>query len=189
MKITNESNQIKKISETMLLLIDAQEKIINPIFEKDKITKNIGNLLKVCEIFGIKIFLSEQNPTKLGKTIDLLIPKSNYRTVEKMDFSICNSKNLLDSLISQGIKNIIICGFETHICIQQSVLDLLDKNYCTYIIVDAMGSRKVFDHEIAIQRMTSKGATIASTESIIYELCQTSLRNEFRDINNLIKNN
>ena len=82
----------------------------------------------------------------------------------------------------------IICGFETHICIQQSVLEFLKKGYQVQIISDAMGSRNNIDHEIALQRMLQKGAIITTTESIIFEICKTADRKEFKEIRNIIKN-
>ena len=84
------------------------------------------------------------------------------------------------------ITNLIICGFETHICIQQSVLDFLKKGYEVLVISDAMGSRNRADHEIALQRMTQSGAFITTTESIIFELCKTADRKEFKEIRNII---
>ena len=77
--------------------------------------------------------------------------------------------------------------FETHICIQQSVLEFLKKGYKVLIISDAMGSRNNLDHEIALQRMLNKGAIITTTESIIFEICKTSDRKEFKEISNIIK--
>ena len=82
----------------------------------------------------------------------------------------------------------IICGFETHICIQQSVLEFLNKGFEVLVISDAMGSRNNLDHQIALQRMLQKGAIITTTESIIFGICKTSDRKEFKEISNIIKN-
>ena len=181
----------KEISnrETALLIMDAQAKIMNPIKNKDLIVENIYKLLKAYEILGENIYLSEQNPVKLGSTIEKLLPKTNFKTFEKMDFSIANNKKLNDELSSKKIKQIIICGFETHICIQQSVLGFLQRNFQVYLIADSISSRKIIDHEIALERMRSKGAILATSESIIFELCKTSSRVEFKEISKIIKNN
>ena len=182
---------IKQISkeETALLIMDAQAKIMNPIKNKDLILENIFKLLKTYEILGENIYLSEQNPSKLGSTIELLLPKTDFKIFEKMDFSIANNKQLNNELSSKKIKQLIICGFETHICIQQSVLGFLKKNFKVYIVADSMCSRKIIDHDIAIERMISEGAILATSESIIFELCETSARYEFKEISNIIKNN
>ena len=98
------------------------------------------------------------------------------------------SQFLFEELNNKKISNLIICGFETHICIQQSVLEFLKKGYEVLIISDAMGSRNNLDHEIALQRMLNKGAIITTTESIIFEMCKTSDRKEFKEIRDIIKN-
>tara|TARA_Y100001978_G_scaffold2969_1_gene2556 strand:+ start:155 stop:715 length:561 start_codon:yes stop_codon:yes gene_type:complete len=181
-------NEISK-RETALLIIDAQAKIISPIKNKDLILQNIYKLLKAYEILGENIYISEQNPLKLGSTIEKLIPKKNFKIFEKMDFSIANNKNFNNELTSKKIKQLLICGFETHICIQQSVLGFLKNNFKVYLVADSISSRKIIDHDISLERMRSEGAILASSESIIFELCETSSRNEFKEISNIIKNN
>ena len=171
-----------------LILIDIQEKIINPIYNKDSITKNIHKLLNSYQILDENILISEQNPEKLGGTLPKLLPRVGFTKIQKMDFSLANSQNLFEKLDNNKITNLIICGFETHICIQQSVLEFLKRGYEVLLIADAMGSRNKFDHEIALQRMFQKGAIITTTESIIFEICKTSDRKEFKEIRNIIKN-
>ena len=171
-----------------LILIDIQEKIIAPINNKNSITKNIQKLLNAYEILDENIFISEQNPLKLGKTIQNLLPKVNFTKIQKLDFSLASSQNLFKELDNKKITNLIICGFETHICIQQSVLEFLRQGYEVLVIADAIGSRNNLDHQIALQRMLHKGAIITTTESIIFEICKTSDRKEFKEISNIIKN-
>ena len=184
------TNSLKKKLpiKNALLLIDIQEKIFAPIYNKDSIIENIQKLLNAYQILDKNIFISEQNPRKLGKTIPNLLPKVNFNKIQKMDFSLANSKDLLQEIDNKKITNLILCGFETHICIQQSVLDFLKKGYEVSVISDAMGSRNNVDHEISLQRMLHKGAIITTTESIIFEICKTSDREEFKEIRNLIKN-
>ena len=171
-----------------LLVIDIQEKIIAPINNKDSIIKNIQKLLNAYQILDEDIFFSEQNPLKLGKTIPNLLPKLSFKKIQKLDFSVASSKDLINELNKKKITNLIVCGFETHICIQQSVLKFLQNGYEVLVICDAMGSRNNLDHEISLQRMLNKGAIITTTESIIFEICKTSDRKEFREIRNIIKN-
>lgn len=175
--------------ETALLIMDVQAKIINPIKNKDLILENIYKLLKAYEILGENIYISEQNPLKLGSTVKKLLPTTDFRLFEKMDFSIANNQQLNNELFSKKIKQLIICGFETHICIQQSVLGFLEKNLKVYLVADSISSRKIIDHDIAVRRMQSEGAILATSESIIFELCETSSRIEFKKISNIIKNN
>ena len=187
--MTKDKHQKNINGKNALLIIDAQAKIIKPIKNGNLIVNNIKKLLKAYEILEENIFISEQNPAKLGSTIEELLPSSDYTKIDKMNFSIANEDSLNSKLSFNGIKNLIVCGFETHICIQQSVLDFLKKKYDVFIVADSIGSRNTLDHDIAIKRMVSEGAKISSSESIIFELCKTSSRDEFKSISNIIKNN
>ncbi len=169
-----------------LLIIDVQEKIIRPIFNKNSIITNIRKLIDAYQILEENIFISEQNPLKLGVTIPELLPIAGFRKIEKMEFSLANIQEFLKELKNKKITNLIVCGIETHICIQQTVLDCLQKGLEVILISDAMGSRNRVDHEIALQRMTQSGAILTTTESIIFELCKTADRKEFKEIRNII---
>ena len=170
----------------VLLIIDVQEKIIKAIFNKGSITKNIKKLIDAYQILEENIFVSEQNPLKLGVTIPALLPKPGFRKIEKMDFSLAKIEDFLKELKNKEINNLIVCGIETHICIQQTVLDCLQKGFEVILISDSMGSRNRVDHEIALQRMNQSGAILTTTESIIFELCKTADRKEFKEIRNII---
>ena len=169
-----------------LIIIDVQEKIIRPIFNKDLIIKNMKKLINAYQILEENIFVSEQNSLKLGKTIPDLLPKRGFKKIEKMEFSLASKKEFLKEIENKKITNLIVCGIETHICIQQTVLDFLQKGFEVVLISDAMGSRNSIDHEIALKRMIHKGATLTTTESIIFELCKTANRKEFKEIRKII---
>ncbi len=169
-----------------LIIIDIQEKIIRPIFNKDSIIKNIKKLINAYQILEENIFISEQNPLKLGETIPELLPKARFKKIEKMEFSLANIQDFLNELKNKKISNLIVCGIETHICIQQTALDCLQKGFEVTLISDAMGSRNKIDHKIALQRMNQSGAILTTTESIIFELCKTAERKEFKEIRNII---
>ena len=169
-----------------LLIIDIQGKIIRPIFNKDSLIKNIKKLIDAYQILEENIFLSEQNPFKLGATIPELLPKNGFKKIEKMEFSLAKLEDFLKELKDKKITKLIVCGIETHICIQQTVLDCLQKGLKVILISDAMGSRNRVDHEIALQRMTQSGAILTTTESIIFELCKTADRKEFKEIRKII---
>jgi len=119
-----------------LLIIDVQEKIIRAIFNKDSITKNIKKIIDAYQILEENIFVSEQNPFKLGVTIPELSPTVGFRKFEKMEFSLAKLEEFLKELKDKKITNLIVCGIETHICIQQTVLDCLQKGFEVILISD-----------------------------------------------------
>jgi len=123
-----------------LIIIDIQEKIIRQIFNKDSIIKNIKKLINAYQILEENIFISEQNPLKLGVTIPELSLTAEFRKFEKMEFSLAKLEDFLKELKDKKITNLIVCGIETHICIQQTVLDCLQKGFEVILISDSMGS-------------------------------------------------
>ena len=169
-----------------LIIIDIQEKIIRPIFNKNSIIKNIKKLINAYQILEENIFVSEQNPLKLGGTVPELLPKTEFKKIEKMEFSLAKTHEFSKELKNKKITNLIVCGIETHICIQQTALDCLQKGFEVILVSDAMSSRNRVDHEIALQRMIQEGAILTTTESIIFELCKTADRKEFKEIRNII---
>ena len=186
MKDHENSSDKLSLQVNALLIIDIQEKIIRPIFNKDSMINNIKKLIDAYQILEEHIFVSEQNPLKLGVTIPELLPKAEFTKIEKMEFSLAKIEKFLKGLKNKKITNLIVCGIETHICIQQTVLDCLQKGFEVILISDAIGSRNRIDHEIALQRMTQSGAILTTTESIIFELCKTADRKEFKEIRNII---
>ena len=169
-----------------LLIIDVQEKIIRAIFNKELITNNIKKLVDSYQILEENIFVSEQNPFKLGATIPELLPKNGFKKFEKMEFSLAKVQEFLKELRNKEITNLIVCGIETHICIQQTALDCLQEGFEVILVSDAMSSRNRVDHEVALQRMIQMGAILTTTKSIIFELCKTADRKEFKEIRNII---
>ena len=186
MKGHEKSSQKLSPKGNALLIIDVQEKIIKAVFNKDSITKNIKKLIDAYQILEENIIVSEQNPFKLGATIAELLPKNGFKKIEKMEFSLANIKDFSKELKNKKITKLIVCGIETHICIQQTVLDCLKKGFEVILVSDAMSSRNRVDHEISLQRMIQKGAILTTTESIIFELCKTADRKEFKEIRNII---
>ena len=163
------------------------EKLVKGILNKDNIIWNIERLANAARILGVEILYTEQNPIKLGVTIDFVKANNCFTPYEKMSFSCCDCNKLMKKLDISKIKNVVLCGFESHVCVQQTAIELEHRNYQTFVIVDAIGSREIIDHNIAIKRMSSIGTLLGTTESIIFEWCRTSNREEFKAISALIK--
>ena len=179
----------KKIKESAycLLIIDVQEILIKSIPEHKKLIWNIERLIDASNLLNSKIISTEQNPDKLGNTVKRIKSKLTRNSYSKMGFSCCCNPNLKKELEESQRKDIIICGVESHICVLQTAIDLIDFNYNVHIIIDAVGSRNIIDQTTAIKRLESVGAIISTTETAIFELCKTSERKEFREISKIIK--
>tara|TARA_Y100001968_G_scaffold324209_1_gene363104 strand:+ start:407 stop:979 length:573 start_codon:yes stop_codon:yes gene_type:complete len=179
--------ELLKDKNTILLIIDVQEKLIPVINNKERLIFNIQKLIKASNILGLDIIYSEQNPERLGTTLTSIKEKENNNVFSKMAFSCCNCKNLMNFIKSEGKKNVLICGVETHVCVQQTCIDLIREGYIPHIVIDAISSRKLVDHEISIRKLELSGTILTTTETAIFELCQTAERIEFKPISKLIK--
>ncbi len=173
--------------ETLLLILDMQEKLISNIKEKELLIFNIKKLIKTCNLLNVHIAITEQNPLKLGKTLESILEDKEYPIFEKMEFSCSKNKSFINYLKKYNFKNIIVCGIESHICILQTSIELLGKGLNILIPKDAIGSRNEIDKDTAFLRLILSGAVASTTESIICELCKTSSRKEFRDISKILK--
>ena len=174
-------------AETLLLILDMQEKLLNNIDKNNLIMFNIEKLIAVCDLLNINIAFTEQNPLKLGHTITNLVSSKNHPKFTKMEFSCIKNKSFINYINEFNFKNIIICGIESHICILQTSIELLDKGFNILIPRDAIGSRNSLDNETAFLRLVFSGAIASTTESLICELCKTADRKEFKEISRIIK--
>ncbi len=186
-KQINNNSQIILEKETLMLIIDMQEKLLRNINGNQLLTFNIKKLIDTCNLLNVQIAITEQNPLKLGKTSELILENNEYPKFEKMEFSCSKNKNFMDYLNENNFKNIIVCGIESHICILQTSIELLEKDFNILIPRDAIGSRKEIDTDTAFLRLILSGAVASTTESLICELCKTSSRKEFKEVSKILK--
>tara|TARA_Y100001968_G_scaffold122769_1_gene111692 strand:- start:352 stop:960 length:609 start_codon:yes stop_codon:yes gene_type:complete len=186
----NRENDCKKIiseDETLLLIVDMQIKLISNIKENELLVFNIKKLIDTCKLLNVRIAITEQNPLKLGTTLESILENNEYPKFEKMEFSSSTNQDFTSYIKKYDFKNIIVCGIESHICILQTSIDLLQKGFNILIPRDAIGSRSFVDNDTAFLRLILSGAIPSTTESIICELCKTASRKEFRDVSKILK--
>ena len=183
-------NNDKKIileDETLLLILDMQKKLLHNIEGNKLLIFNIKKLIDTCNLLNVRIAITEQNPLKLGITLESILNNNEYPKFEKMEFSCSKNQNFINYINKHEFKNIIVCGIESHICILQTSIDLLQKGYNVLIPRDAIGSRSMIDNDTAFLRLILSGAVASTTESLICELCKTSSRKEFREVSKILK--
>jgi nicotinamidase-related amidase len=174
--------------QTMALVVDIQDKLFLHMSQKDKLIENCIELTKGLRLLNIPFILNEQYPKGLGATvaqIKELIPQN--KVFEKFTFSCCKTTQTKDAIAKIGKKFIIVFGIEAHVCVLQSVLDLIELGYIPVVISDCTSSRKKNDKKVALERMKHSGAIISTYESILFELCVSSKNEVFKDISKLIK--
>ena len=168
------------------LFIDVQEKLVG-MLRKDKVAKKSEILAKTAKILNIKTILTEQYPQGLGATI----PTVKYNLPDSAKFF---EKTSFNALLTDGVKeaigdvkNVFIFGIETHICVYQTSLALLENGYNVFVVKDACASRETDEFKAGINLMEKEGAKILTTEMVIFELLKSSKHPNFKEVQFLIK--
>lgn len=178
-------------AEALLVVIDVQEKLLPVIHSGDAIVRNIERLIRGMHILDVPVVVTQQYTKGLGPTVpelaSTLRETVGYTPVEKSTFSAYGCGEFLSAMRLARRKQILVAGIETHVCVYQTVKDLLGADYHVTLIADALSSRAVENKEIALRRMTADGAHLSSTEMALFELLGQSGTDEFRAISSLIR--
>jgi isochorismate hydrolase len=138
---------------------------------------------------GVPVLVTEQYPRGLGKTaeeITLTLP-TDFEIVEKTSFSCCGEPAFVQRLQDAGVKQVAICGIETHVCVNQTTHDLLEMGYQVHVLTDCVGSRFEHDKQAGLAKMTSSGAVASSVEIALFEMMRDSKNPCFKDIQALVR--
>ncbi len=174
-------------ADTALLVVDVQERLIPIEPYGERIVWNCGRLLDGAKALGVQVFATEQAPEKLGPTVATLAARLETPAASKQSFSCGECGHIFMNWREAGIYRVLICGIETHVCVQQTVLDLLASGFQVLVAADAVGARYTIDHRIALRRMEASGALLTTTESALFEWCGKSGTPEFKQISALAK--
>lgn len=176
---------IHNIETTQLLVIDVQEKLLNAVFNKEIIEKKSKILVKVAEILGLPITVTEQYPQGLGESVEGI--KEHAKTFVKTTFNALEDAELLNVLKETNRNQILVFGIETHICVHQTVANLLEQGFDVTVVSDACGSRSEIEYQQALLCMKENGAKIKSTEMVVFELLKSAKHPNFKEIQGMIK--
>jgi nicotinamidase-related amidase len=160
-----------------LIVVDIQEKLLPPIFQKDQLIRNSQLLIRLADILKIPTIMTTQYAKGLGSAVPeiaSLLPET--QAIDKQMFS-CFASDVFCSMLKRvpGNRNtVLLCGMESHICIMQTALGALHEGYLVHVASDAVSSRTEWNWRIGLERMRAAGAVISSTEMMIYELLRSS---------------
>lgn len=171
----------------VLVVVDIQEKFKPAIHGWDEMLKNTVKLIKGCRILDIPIIHTEQYPRGLGKTVEEVREALDYNPIEKTCFSCAGSDEFMSSLGKTGRTHVILAGIETHVCLFNTAIDLLDAGYTVYFCVDAVSSRKKIDKKIAVKRVHKEGAILTTVEMLLFQLLKDAGHEKFREISGIVK--
>ncbi len=179
-----------------LVVIDVQEKLLPNIGNPAKITANIRFLMDAAAILDVPVVVTEQYPKGLGPTAEpLRSHPAVSNTLEKLRFSAAetlmagvSALEISEATVAvRGARQIVLAGIETHVCVQQTALELKERGFQVFVAADCVGSRFPEDHHWGIQRMTIAGVIVTTAEAIAFEWCELAGHERFKTLSRLIR--
>jgi nicotinamidase-related amidase len=172
-----------------LAVIDIQEKLLPPIYEKERLVRNSQLLVRLANILSLPVIVSTQYAKGLGQTIEeirSLLPE--VKTVDKLDFGCFGNGEYCSTVAGLANRNtLLLCGMESHICVMQTALGALNQGLNVHVAADAVSSRTELNWKLGLNRMQAAGAVISSTEMMIYELLGKSGTEAFKEMLKYLK--
>ena len=167
--------------DTAFVAIDFQERLVPAMSGKEKLTEKTERLAKGMQALGIPTVVTQQYTKGLGSTIPSIAEAlGEFEPIDKFTFGCMENEEL-------GRKNIVICGIEAHICVQQTALQLMEAGYNVYLVVDCISSRSEEDKLWAVTRMGEAGAVITTYEAVLYEILRNSKADGFKAVSAIVK--
>ena len=174
--------------DAVLVLIDFQERLMPAMENNEELAASVIKLIKGCNIMGVPKLVTQQYTKGLGPTIPGIHEAlGQYEPLEKTSFSAMEEPVFAKALEKTGRKTVIMAGIESHVCVQQTALDLLDKGYNVFLAADCVSSRQSSDKTYALKRTAQAGAFLTTGEAVLFELCGGSRKPGFKEISALVK--
>ena len=176
------------LDDTFLLLIDMQDRLFRAMSGKKALLESVRKLSAGIRVFGLPIVATEQYPEGIGKTIP--------EVAEFLDDCKGHPKNELQLLLKQRVfgrvvlntrNQVLVAGIEAHVCVYQTVMDLIGEGFEVQVVADAVSSRTIRNREIGLQKMRDAGVAITSVEIVLFELLRTAEAKQFREISKILK--
>jgi nicotinamidase-related amidase len=183
----HKSRQLLSRRSSLLVVVDVQEKLAPLIHETERLVANCLKLVQCAKLFEVPAVATEQYPQGLGPTLPCLAEYFS-ETPEKLRFSCAEVLAWPTAAERTDDRyQVILCGIEAHVCVLQTALDLLAAGYEVFLVADASSSRRQLDWQIALNRMETSGVTIVTTESVLFEWCETAAAPEFKQFVAIVK--
>jgi nicotinamidase-related amidase len=176
------------LEHTAILVVDLQEKLLPHMHNAAALTQQAGRLIDGANALGVPLLVTEQYRKGLGVTVPELASKLGGAacSYEKLKFSSC-IEPVRETLAARGVRSVVVCGIEAHVCVLQTCLDLIDSGYVTALVTDAIGARRAADQEAAVMRMVQAGVVPTTVESLLLELVHEAGTPRFKAVLPIIK--
>jgi nicotinamidase-related amidase len=180
------ARRILRPEDCALAVIDIQEKLLPPIFEKDRMVRNSALLVRLANILSLPVIVSTQYEKGLGQTIPEiagLLSNVDVKPIDKLEFGCFGNGEYCTQVGKLANRTtLLLCGMESHICVMQTVLGALNQGLNVHVAADAVSSRTELNWKLGLNRMQAAGAVLSSTEMMIYELLGKSGTPAFKEM-------
>ncbi len=169
-------------------MVDIQERLVPAIVDRERMVAEAVRLVRGARALGVPVFATEQNRKGIGATVSEVaeaIPA--FAPFDKLTFSACGVPEFVGALRAGAIRDVLLCGIETHVCVCQTALDLIGLGFRPFVVADAVSSRTAENRRLGIDRMRQAGVTIVSTEMALFELLERAGTDDFRSILRLVR--
>ncbi len=173
-------------ANSVLVVVDVQDKLLAKIPAAAELVRNVGFLLDVANLLGVPAIATEQYPKGLGPTTPDLARRLPPDLPAKTAFSCCGAAGFLGNLRRLARPNIVLAGMETHVCVAQTALDLLEAGLTVFLPVDALAARGSVDHDAALRRLERAGAVPTSAEAVAFEWVADAAHPQFKAVSKLV---
>lgn len=174
--------------DTIAVFIDFQEKLMPAMYRREELEDKVCRLAEGLKVLGIPHIVTQQYTKGIGETVlSVAAAIGEFEPIDKTTFSCMSHVDFVNQLEIASRPNVVVCGIEAHICLQQTVEQLLAEGYRVYVPVDCCSSRSQNDLLWATERMEKAGAVMTTYESVLYELLKDSKAEGFREISKIVK--
>ncbi len=175
-------------NKSVLLIVDIQDRLAVTMSMRDAVVNNCLHLIELAKMLNIPILVSEQYPKGLGQTVaEIRDALPAYQPVEKLAFGCCGEPAFMRTIKALNKKTVILTGMETHICVLQTCVGLLEEEFTVHLVRDAVCSRTGENWEVGTEFMRDAGALVTSTETVLFQLLKVAGTEEFKAISKRIK--
>lgn len=177
-----------KLDNTMFVLVDVQEKLWRAMYEKEELLDSVVKMVQGAKLLGIPILWTEQNPKGLGQTMpEIRKLLAGFEPVTKLSFSCCGEERFVSRLKDLSHREALVAGIESHVCVYQTVDDLVKMGYQVQVIADAVSSRTLENKALGLEKCRTAGAALTSVETALFELLRKAEGDKFKQMLKIVK--
>jgi len=176
------------VDNTVMLLVDVQGQLAQLMYEKERLFTQLKTMIKGMQILDVPIIWMEQIPSKLGGTTEEIAElMAGQSPIDKFAFSCCGEPRFMEAFKKIDRNQVLVTGIETHICVCQTGIDLLEQGCEVKVVTDCVSSRTKENKKIGLKRLATEGAKITSVEMAFFELMKAAEGDRFKQMVKLIK--